>query len=246
MGLIDPDGRDVVYYNGNGEEVRRIQTTKEYETYVDLNGDGNYTVAPMPNIIKGYEDKKFQKYDHLIAAHTLIFNNTQAIKRPTTQNGLHLDGGQPITLSPTLVKAIILKETVGGTVQGDYGQNGTSDIMQSNVTTTNSQGQVTGSDWADFKTKLGLVKDNSATPEQSIYAGIRILYMKGMTVDNAIYESGNVSQNSNVSWKGGNLNSWWFAVKDYNGSNQKESYVRTVYGYWNNSFFSKLSQYYPK
>jgi len=244
INVIDPNGMDIVYYNGSGEEVRRIKTEKQYGTYVDLSGNGNYTSAPMPNIIKGYEDSKFQQYDYLIAAMTLIFNHTSASQRPNTANGLSLDGEQPISLSPTLVKAIILKETVGGTVTGDYGQNGTSDIMQANVTTTNSKGQITGSDWADFKTKLGLVQGKSATPEQSIYAGIRILYMKGLVVDQAVYENGYPSQQSTVSWKEGNLNSWWIATRDYNGSSKKESYVRTVYNYWNNSFFSKSSKYY--
>ncbi len=244
--FIDPDGMaadDIVYYNSKGEEVNRIVTDELHLTYVDLNDDGNYSLAPMPNIIEGFEDSKYQRYDHLIAAHTHIFNNLGGSERPTTDNGLHLDGNQPTSLSPTLVKSIILQETKIGTYNGRFGANGSGDIMQANVSLKNRQGKIVDSDWNDSKSAYGLTYGGSAEPGQSVFAGIRILYSKGLVVSSASYENGVLSENSQVSWRGGSLNSWWYATRNYNGKN---SYAIQVYKYWNNSFFSTDSKYYPR
>ena len=242
--FIDPDGRkvdDVVYYDSKGNEVNRIVTNERYETYVDLNDDGNYSLAPMPNIIEGYEAPKYQRFDYLIAAHTHIFNNLEKESRPKTENGLTLDGNLPVNLSPTLVKSIILQETVLGTVAGKYGQNGTSDIMQANVITGKGTKRER-TDWGEYKTRFGLTKGESATPEQSIFAGIRILFMKGLTVDEAVYDSWTkengapLNEDSTVSWKGGDLKSWWHAVYNYNAAKNPSGYAKEIYSNWNNSF----------
>ena len=237
--LIDPNGEDIVYFDAKGNEIKREQSNERFETYVDLKGDGSYINAPMPNIIKGYEDPKYQKYDHNIAAETFIFNNTD---KTGSTNGLHLDGEAPY-LSPTLVKAVALEETQLGNYEGEYGQNGKSDIMQANVTTTNN-GKITGSDWAPYKTAFGLVQNGSATPQQSIHAGIRMLFMKGLETTKVVYENGSPSEKSTVVWKGGDLKSWWYAVMYYNGSSRKEEYVKEVTNFWINSFFSQKSMYY--
>jgi hypothetical protein len=244
LSLIDPDGRepnDIVYFNSQGVEVSRIVSDKIFETHVDFLGNGIYSNVPMPNIVRGFENPKYQKYDYLIAAHTAIFNKT-GMALTSTENGLYLDGDMP-KLSPTLVKSIILKETQAGQINGQNGQNGKKDIMQSNVTTS-SNGVETGSDWGDYKAKLGLTKGGSASPSESIYAGIRMLFMKGLQVAKVEYENGGktLSPNSEVTWRGGNLNNWWNAVQSYNGN--FSNYANTVYGYWNNSFFTTESKHY--
>ena len=245
---VDPDGNDIVYFDSKGKETKREVSDKVFETRVDLKDNGNYSIAPMPNIIKGYEDAKYQQHDYIIAAETHIFNNVSPSERPKSANGLSLDGDQPVALSPTLVKAIILEETNLGTFNGENGQNGKSDIMQANVTTTNGD-----SDWNDGKAQYGLEKGKSASPQQSVRAGIRILYSKGLVVSDVKYnKDGVLSEDSKVSWKGGELNSWWEAVKNYNGNNKidsngkahKENYVSSIFKNWNNSFFSKDSKYY--
>jgi RHS repeat-associated protein len=103
--FIDPSGMDIVYYDANGNETKRDSNNEVFETYVDLKGDGTYMSAPMPNIIDGYEDPVYQKYDYMIAAQTFIFNNSDKSELKT-ENGLQLDGDAPTELSPTLVKAL--------------------------------------------------------------------------------------------------------------------------------------------
>ena len=247
---IDPDGEDIVYFDMSGKEVKRTKSETQFGARVDLKGDGNYVNAPMPNIIKGYEDPKYQKYDYIIAAETFIFNNTSPSNLPKTDNGLTLDGQQPVQLSPTLVKAVIIQETGMGTIEGNAGQKGSSDIMQANVTTSNGQ-----TDWNENKAKYGLEKNKSATPQQSIHAGIRMLYTNGLVVSKAKYQNGFLSEDSQVDWIGNDRNSWWYAVRNYNGNNKKDkngaphkdNYVRNVTKNWANSKFSQDAKYYiPK
>jgi RHS repeat-associated protein len=246
---IDPDGNDIVYFDAKGNEVKRTVSDSKFGARVDLKGDGNFSVAPMPNIIKGYEDPKYQQHDYLIAAETHIFNNTSPSDRPKSANGLSLDGAQPVKLSPTLVKAIILEETMLGNYNGSAGQNGKSDIMQANVTTTSG-----ATDWNDNKSQYGLEKNKSATPQQSVHAGISILFSKGLIVSEVKYENNGktLSESSTVDWKGGNLQSWYEAVKNYNGNNTTDSngqahkinYVKSIYENWNNSSYSQDPNYY--
>jgi len=249
MIYVDPDGNDIVYFDSNGKEVKRTVSETRFGARVDLTGDGNYSVAPMPNIIKGYEDPKYQKHDYIIAAETHIFNNLTPSEKPKSSNGLTLDGAQPVPLSPTLVKAIIIEETQLGNYNGNAGQNGKSDIMQANVTTSNGD-----TDWNDSKSNYGLIKNESATPQQSVHAGIRILFSKGLIVSDIKYSNGgkSLSEDSKVSWKAKSLNSWYDAVKSYNGRNDKDSnglphkinYVKSIYKNWINSSYSQDPKYY--
>jgi len=204
--FLDPDGNDIVYFNMKGEEVSRTASTTEFRTYVG--SPGNYSEASMPKIIKGYESAIYQKYDYNIAAQTYIFNNLSIDQRPITSSGNSFTGDLPSDLDPTLVKAMIIEETTAGNVEGAYGQKGKSDIMQANVTTTSGQ-----TDWNDSKKQFGLEKGESATPNQSLYAGIRILYTKGLKTSEITDKKGTVV-GYNVTWRGSDWNS---AVKRYNG-----------------------------
>jgi len=173
----------------------------------------------MPKIIKGYESPVFQKYDYNIAAQTFIFNNLPTDKLPKTPGGNSLTGDRPDDLDPTLVKAMITEETNDGTLEVKYGQKGKSDIMQANVTTTSGQ-----TDWSAEKKDWGLEKGKSATPNQSVYAGIRLLYTKGLkTVVNGKVTS--------VTWRG---DDWNEAVKKYNGGGNK-NYLKEVLDYFLNA-----------
>jgi hypothetical protein len=118
--------------------------------------------------------------------------------------------------------------------------------MQANVTTMNN-GVETGSDWGNYKAAWGLTKGGSATANQSIYSGMRILFMKGLDVDEAIYENNGkeLSPSSVVNWRGGDLNSWWFPVMNYREKGARW-YAESVYSYWVNSQFSKDKKYYVK
>lgn len=224
--LVDVDGMDVVYFNRQGIEKNRIASDTRFETYVDLKDDGIFTLAPMPNIISGYEAPIYQRYDYDIAAQTLIFNNSDF---PSDENGLLLPD-KPVELSPTLVKAMILQESKMGTFKGIIGT-GLTDIMQSNNT----------GDWGDYKSNFGLSKGATITPIKSIYAGMRVLASKGIRTR----KRKNDKNTLEAYWQGGNLNSWYNAVKNYNGGGVK-NYGEDVYNFWNNSFFSKDGGYYKK
>jgi RHS repeat-associated protein len=217
--FLDPDGNDLVYFNSKGQEVSRTSSNTEFRTYVDL-GNG-YQEASMPKIIKGYESPVFQKYDYNIAAQTFIFNHVPTDHLPKTPGGNSLTGDRPDDLDPTLVKAIITEESNDGTLEGKYGQKGKSDIMQANVTTTSGF-----TDWSAEKKQWGLEKGKSATPNQSVYAGVRLLYTKGLKTTT---KDGKVTS---VTWRG---EDWSEAVKNYNGSKRKEEYMKEVLSYFLNA-----------
>ena len=187
----------------------------------------SFAEAEMPGIIKGYEDTKYQEYDHDIAAQTYIFNNLSDSDLPSDTNGKMNTGDRPNNLDPTLVKGIALKETGLGTFDGSSGQNGKSDIMQANVTTDNGE-----TDWSNSKAAFGLEKGKSATPSQSIYAGIRILYQKGLTTTKGV-----------TSWTGGS--DWFKAVERYNGGGTA-GYTDLVKKYYNSAVKGQPSNYSPK
>jgi len=81
---LDADGNDKVYFDCEGNETSRIESKIEFITYVqvaqnvtyDANGTIHsipvYEVAPMPGVIDGKEDPKYQKLDYQIAASTFI------------------------------------------------------------------------------------------------------------------------------------------------------------------------------
>lgn len=212
--FLDPDGNDLVYFNSKGQEISRTASNTEFRTFVDVNGI--YQEASMPKIIKGYESPVFQKYDYNIAAQTFIFNHLPTDQLPKTPGGNSLTGDRPDDLDPTLVKAMVVEETNAGTLEGKYGQKGKSDIMQVNVTTTSGQ-----TDWSAEKKNWGLEKGKSATPNQSVYAGIRLLYTKGLKTTT---KDGKVVS---VTWRG---DDWKEAVKRYNGGGNK-NYLKEVLDY---------------
>lgn len=233
--FIDPDGMDVVFYDENGRVILRIESKKLNQTFVATGQKkkkgrvewNTFAEAEMPGIIEGYEGTKYQDYDHEIAAQTYLFNHLKDKELPANTNGEQNDDDRPSDLNPTLVKAIILQETGVGTFNGNNGQNGKSDIMQANVTTNNGE-----TDWSDSKAKFGLEKGKSATPSQSIYAGIRILYQKGLT-----------TQNGSTKWTGGS--DWFKAVERYNGGGTP-GYADKVKKYYNSAVKGQPSNYQSK
>lgn len=231
--FLDPDGNDIVFFNMKGNEVSRIASTTEFKTYVGNNQ--GYSEAPMTKIIKGYENPIYQKNDYDIAAQTYIFNNLSADQRPKTPGGKSYTGDLPSNLDPTLVKSMTLEETKAGTFEGANGQCGKDDIMQANVTTTTGQ-----TDWSkdNFKAAFGLEKNKSATPSQSLFAGIRILYTKGL-MTTAIKDKDGKVTGYNVSWRG---NDWNSAVKRYNGPGNP-NYLEEVLKYLNSAMDAKAENY---
>lgn len=227
----DPDGRDIVYFNSIGQEVKRTASAVQFITYVDVGGQ--YQEAPMPNIIKGYEKPVYQKHDYLIAANTFIFNALPQDKKPANAAGHKLLEGGPGKLDPTLVKAVIWEESKLGTYKGAAPNDGTTDIMQANVWFNDKS-----NDWGDYKLGLGLTKRGGATPPQSVYAGIRILYMKGLKSDPVKDMKGRI-QGYKVSWRG---EGWWEAVKRYNGGGNP-NYLQEVKGAYDNSVEPKSENY---
>ena len=225
----DPDGRDIVYFNSEGVETSRIVSNKVFKTYVE---DGNidftrsnisYTEAPMPNIIKnkGNSDTTspaYQKFDYEIAAQTFIFNkNKNNGITPTHTNGKLIEDPSTIPdLDPTLVKAIIMRETNMGTDNSTLCQNCSfSDIMQSNVYYNEKS-----NDWSDSKKQFGLSKGKTPSPRLSIKAGIGILYQKGLETNDG-----------KTLWDGGST--WENATQKYN--NKFKDYSKNVFEMKNNS-----------
>lgn len=231
IAFMDPDGNDLVYFNSKGDEVSRTSSKTEFRTFVDVNG--TYHEASMPKIIKGYGSPIFQKYDYNIAAQTYIFNNLPDNQLPKTPGGLSLTGDRPDDLDPTLVKAMITEETNSGTLEGAYGQKGKSDIMQTNVTTTSGQ-----TDWSDSKKSFGLEKGKSATPNQSVRAGVRMLYTKGLQTIPIKDKKGKIIGYT-VTWRGDNWNS---AVKRYNGGGNA-NYLEEVLNFLSNAFDGDTENY---
>lgn len=221
--FIDPDGNDIVYFNSKGQEVSRTVSEIEFKTYVGA--EGNYIEATMPKIIKGYENPIYQKYDYNIAAQTCILS---ASERPNTAGGKSYDGEVP-DLDPTLVKAMIVQETEAGTYDGPYGQKGKSDIMQANVTTKSGS-----TDWYKGKADFGLKKG----PNQSLFAGIRILYTKGIKTSEIKDKKGRVIGFA-ITWRG---DSWNQAVEKYNGGGVA-NYLKSVLNYLDNATEPNIDNY---
>ncbi|EJF51999.1 RHS repeat-associated core domain protein, partial [Saprospira grandis DSM 2844] len=189
---VDPDGQDIVYFDMDGNEIGRTVTNKVHETYLIRMVETEFGYprpevieAPMPNVIekrvgsgtRGDISKRkdwtdAQKWDHVIAAETAIFN----YKKNQGILELYSRGGNKIPVSetkkipdldPTLIKSLAVQESGAGIL-------GVSDLL-----TVNHPG-----DWNttySLKTPIGLKKDQEVTEQESIYFGIRILASNGFT-----------------------------------------------------------------
>jgi RHS repeat-associated protein len=226
--FIDPDGMevdDVVYFNSQGQEVRRIKNDKVFETYVYVENKissegGAYVQAPMPGVVAGYEAPVYQKHDYQIAASTFILNKDIATAKGF--DGFAINSGKdnlftpdddhkigndlPGKLDVNLVKAMLVNESTLGTVDGQAGT-GKTDVMQANVK----------GDWSSSKERIGLSKGQEMTPEASINAGVKILFSKGMSSD----------ANGNMNWRNGNGGDWTDAAERYNGGGDKD-YMKKI------------------
>jgi len=219
---IDFDGNDIVFFDADGYEQYRIKSNETFKSFVavpnassfdldfaqvanDVNNNpskSGWMEAPMPGIIKGFEDPVYQQNDYLIAAKVAVFNwkkNNDPASLPTctgpTKHQLKNNANMPVDLDPTLIKAMEIQES-GGTVRnGEY--NG--DVM-----TVNYPG-----DWEktkDMKRCLGLTQGIAIDPRTSIDVAINILYLKGLKSDSK----------GNLEWRDAN-GAWSDAVKNYNG-----------------------------
>jgi hypothetical protein len=192
INTVDPDGRDIVYINSNGEEIHRLVNNNIFSTYIQewtfASSDPSKSTygwkqVPMPDIIQERTQSKedatgpaYQVNDYLVAARTGYFNQA----KKTGKLNLYSEGGNPIPqdaikkipdLSPTLVKAVIVQES-------NAGASGLKDIMQVNV----------GGDWTKMKEKYGIKKGEALNETNSLYVGLRVLATKGFK-DGISYES---------------------------------------------------------
>ena len=173
----------------------------------------------MPGVAAGREDPKYQQNDYQIAASTFLMNRSVALADITgdksglpTPDASHSIGTDlPGQLDVNIVKAMVLTETESGNLSGATGT-GTTDVMQSNVP----------GDWNNSKTAIGLTKDQAMTPETSINAGAKLLFMKGMGSD----------ANGVMNWRNGKDGDWSNAVQKYNGGGDP-NYTQKVNNYVN-------------
>ena len=230
--LLDPDGRDVVYFNRQGKEVYRIASSTKFTTFVihknadvhvmdktHFDSKAGWVQAKMPNVIREKGDipttgSRYQNLDYQIAASTHLFN--EAKNDGTLQ--LVTDGNAAIPtsalsgipdLDPTLVKAIAMQESA-------IGHGGIKDVMQVNV----------GADWNEFKSKYGLSRGGATNFNLSINAGILVLATKGFK-DGIDYNK--TTGESTFKFQG-----WDKAVKAYNGGGTT-GYFRSVIDMLDNS-----------
>jgi RHS repeat-associated protein len=216
----DVEGNDIVFFNNEGVEVHRIESSTVFRTFVTVPDANTISIdfdavannvenepaqtgwmgAPMPGVIEGFEAPVYQQNDYLIAAETQTFNWTlmnDPGSLPTLPGNHELkDGGAlPQSLDPTLVKAIEIQESGSTPRNGVY----SGDVMFANYP----------GDWEatkDIKGSIGLSKGQTMDPKTSIDAGIKLLYLKGMKSDIA----------GKMEWRdpsGG----WDGAVGNYNG-----------------------------
>ncbi len=207
--FTDPDGmmpNDIVYFNCNGQEVKRIKSETEFKTYVQVetssNGTAIYEQATMPGIVSGYEDPKYQKNDYQTSASVFLLNKDIERKDNlfTPSDSHSIDQDLPGKLDVNAVKVMQVSESQLGTVDGNTGT-GKTDVMQANVK----------GDWNASKSRLGLSKGEAMTPEKSINAGVKLLFGKGMASD----------KSGNMNWRNGDKGNWRDAIYRYNGGGDK-------------------------
>ena len=207
---LDPDGKDIVYFNLQGTETHRVQSNTEFKTFIMSNakaGDPKISTVgwkkvAMPKIIEERNGEattstNYQNNDYVIAARTGYFNQS---KNAGVLN-LYTEGGNAIPkeavqaipdLDPTLVKAVAMQES-------NLGTTGVTDIMQANVP----------GDWSAMKAKYGLVKNESTSATNSLYGGIRLLATKGF--------KGGITYDPKTGKSTYTFQGWNKAVGSYNG-----------------------------
>jgi hypothetical protein len=213
---LDPDGKDIVYFNTQGLESHRVKSNTEFKTFIMGSakaGDPKISVVgwkevAMPKIIEERTQSgeattgtEYQENDYVIAARTGYFNQA---KNAGNLN-LYTEGGNAIPkdavqaipdLDPTLVKAVAMQESHLGTT-------GVTDIMQANVP----------GDWSALKSKYGLTKGESTSTTNSLYGGIRLLATKGF--------KGGVSYDKKTGLSTYTFQGWNKAIGSYNGGGVK-------------------------
>lgn len=220
--FVDPDGRDVVYFDEAGKEITRIVSEERFESYYRVADgtdgavnceltpvSGSFLQAPMPGVVAGYESSQYQQLDYQLAASTAIMNSNLDTKTglSATANHQFTENSQTPQLDVNLVKSMVMEESKMGTGAGPS-STGITDPMQSNNI----------GDWSPFKVEMGLTKGQVMTPQTSINAGLKILVVKGMNSD---------KQGNYTTWKGDAV-----AVGRYNGGGNP-NYVKNVYRYYN-------------
>ncbi|WPO78020.1 RHS repeat-associated core domain-containing protein [Flavobacterium sp. KACC 22761] len=205
--LKDPQGKDIVYFDVNGNEItsKRIVSTTIFETYIAKNDrQTSFSKVPMPNVIKERiqtgEDTTgaaYQENDYIIAARTGLFNQTKnaGLLQLYTEKGLPIPISESLKipdLDPTLVKAMAIQESHNGI-------RGIGDIM-----TVNNKG-----DYDAYKAAYGLTKNEYVDTNRSLYLGIRFLATKGFR-DGIDYDT--KTGNKTYNFKG-----WFRAAGNYNG-----------------------------
>jgi RHS repeat-associated protein len=239
---LDFDGNDIVYFNCDGKEIYRIKSKTKFVTYVqvginvtkDAMGKMHFAPvfekAPMPGVIKGYEDAIYQKLDYQIAASTFIFNMNlkNDDNLPLTKENHFRVGKTPKSLDVNIVKAMVMAESKMGTYKCGMGT-GETDIMQVN----------NKDDWAPEKALVNLVLEEKMTPSTSLNAGINWLYLKGFGCNGIDKDPNWETERYEDIWTG-NESSWWEAVKKYNS---RASYLKEVKGYYESETPAKPENY---
>lgn len=243
--------------------------------------------AEMPKIVKsvdGFEKVVYQQYDHEIAVATLLFNrhldyaqtklinniiypvhNDKVFKFVFEKDGpdRFLVGNSAFTnlpskLDSTLVKSIIMKETVMGT--GSNLEHAKKDIMQVNNGVKGTDGKT---DWIEAKCKLNLKKDVLPTPFESVKAGVYWLAfknskciekgIKGLSyIDNHWDYTNNIKFENIVDKIEKNVAAFYYytwdktwdrGIKNYNGGGVK-NYYNLIMKIYESARMPKISDYY--
>ena len=149
-------------------------------------------------VFKGYEDKRYQQYDAVIARCVDDFNANRA----KWIGGTPGQGSKMATITAAQVKAHMIQETGGGDMRSRAAW--AKDPLQANVP----------GDWNPYKKYLGLREPrrrNEGSFEKNLKAGIMLLARKGFGV------SGQPAANR----PDGAFDGWQNALQRYNGRSDK-------------------------